>query len=232
MTIHPFRRTLYTQHPRSRFVKSPNPIGFLTRYRSLFILDQPSVHPPQPAGIYNFTQNVKTWKEDTGSNRYRKTMYTEFFRSAPYPLFTTFDSPDFSTVCTRRSRTNTPLQALTLANDPVFWELSVLLADRAMREQSASQPTNEPSDSVKDAVNDAASNNAKDRIRRMVLLAWCRSPNDAELQRLQGFHQSTLEYYRQNPNELEALGVLKIDQAAYAQVARVLFNTDEFVNRD
>ena len=192
----------------------------------------PSVHPPQPAGIYNFTQNVKTWKEDTGSNRYRKTMYTEFFRSAPYPLFTTFDSPDFSTVCTRRSRTNTPLQALTLANDPVFWELSVLLADRAMREQSASQPTNEPDDSPKDAVNDAASNNAKDRIRRMVLLAWCRPPNDAELQRLQGFHQSTLEYYRQNPNELEALGGLKIDQAAYAQVARVLFNTDEFVNRD
>ena len=192
----------------------------------------PSVHPPQPAGIYNFTQNVKTWKEDTGSNRYRKTMYTEFFRSAPYPLFTTFDSPDFSTVCTRRSRTNTPLQALTLANDPVFWELSVLLADRAMREQSASQPTNEPDDSPKDAVNDAALINAKDRIRRMVLLAWCRPPNDAELQRLQGFHQSTLEYYRQNPNELEALGGLKIDQAAYAQVARVLFNTDEFVNRD
>jgi hypothetical protein len=101
-----------------------------------------------------------------------------------------------------------------------------------MREQSASQPTNEPADSVKDAVNDAASNNAKDRIRRMVLLAWCRPPNDAELQRLQGFYQSTLEYYRQNPNELEALGGLKIDQAAYAQVARVLFNTDEFVNRD
>ena len=41
----------------------------------------PSVHPPQPDGVYNFTQNKKAWKEDTGGDRYRKTMYTEFFRS-------------------------------------------------------------------------------------------------------------------------------------------------------
>ncbi|MCY3004987.1 MAG: PSD1 and planctomycete cytochrome C domain-containing protein [Planctomycetota bacterium] len=175
----------------------------------------PSVHPPQPAGVYNFTQTTKAWKEDTGANRYRKTMYTEFFRSAPYPLLTTFDSPDFSTVCTRRSRTNTPLQALTMANDPVFWELSELLAQRAKWE----------SDPLV----------AEQRIHRMVLLAWCRDPSQQELQRLVEFHRANQEYYRQNPAEIESTqGALASDpvEAAYAQVARVLFNTDEFVNRE
>jgi hypothetical protein len=183
----------------------------------------PSVHPPQPAGVYNFTQNVKNWTEDTGANRYRKTMYTEFYRSAPYPLFTTFDSPDFSTVCTRRSRTNTPLQALTLANDPVFWELSLQLADRAKRELNQTPLA---------IHSDQTLVSAQDRIRRMVVLAWCRAPSDSELDRLCQFHASTLEYYRQNPNELESLGGLDVDRATDAQVARVLFNTDEFVNRD
>lgn len=177
----------------------------------------PSVHPPQPSGIYNFTQNVKTWKEDTGANRFRRTMYTEFFRSAPYPLWTTFDSPDFSTVCTRRSRTNTPLQALTLANDPVFWELAIQLADRSLREtpESSSKETN-----------------LQGRIQRMVELAWCRRPTQAELDRLTQLHASVAEYYRQNPDQADQLNGLSVDQAANAQVARVLMNTDEFVNRD
>jgi hypothetical protein len=183
----------------------------------------PSVHPPQPSGIYNFTQNVKTWKEDTGANRFRKTMYTEFFRSAPYPLFTTFDSPDFSTVCTRRSRTNTPLQALTLANDPVFWELSIALADRAEREIQQARTDSDPSTKAVSSL---------DLIRRMVLLAWCRSPTDTELDRLSRFESATIEYYRQNPDELDRLGSFTPERGAAAQVARVLLNADEFVNRD
>src|SRR5690606_10190171 len=73
----------------------------------------PSVHPPQPDGVYSFTQNQKRWVPDRGGNRFRRAMYTEFFRSAPHPLFATFDTPDFQTVCTRRARSNTPLQALT-----------------------------------------------------------------------------------------------------------------------
>ena len=183
----------------------------------------PSVHPPQPAGVYNFTQNVKNWTEDTGANRYRRAMYTEFYRSAPYPLSTTFDSPDFSTVCTRRSRTNTPLQALTLANDPVFWELSLQLADRAKRELTQTPLATH---------SDPTLVSAQDQIRRMVWLAWCRAPSEQELDRLCQFHAATLEYYRQNPNELESLGGLDIARAADAQIARVLLNTDEFVNRD
>ena len=64
-------------------------------------------------------------------------MYTLFFRSAPHPLFTTFDAPDFQTVCTRRGRSNTPLQALTVANDEAFLEFAQGLAARVLREVPA-----------------------------------------------------------------------------------------------
>src|SRR5690606_36126200 len=74
----------------------------------------PSVHPPQPDGVFAFTQTKKKWDEDKGPDRYRRALYTMFYRSAPYPLFTTFDAPDFQNVCTRRGRSNTPLQALTV----------------------------------------------------------------------------------------------------------------------
>jgi hypothetical protein len=94
----------------------------------------PSVHPPQPDGVYSFTQNKKTWRTATGDDRYRRAMYTMFYRSAPYPLFSTFDSPDFQSVCTRRSRSNTPLQALTMANDASLFELAEALGARVIAE--------------------------------------------------------------------------------------------------
>ncbi|NIP96421.1 MAG: DUF1553 domain-containing protein, partial [Akkermansiaceae bacterium] len=93
----------------------------------------PGVYPPQPAGIYAFTQARKNWKTSTGENRFRRGMYTFFYRSAPYPLLSTFDAPDFQTTCTRRARSNTPLQALTIANDPAFLEIAQGLAARLMR---------------------------------------------------------------------------------------------------
>lgn len=69
----------------------------------------------------------------------------------------------------------------------------------------------------------------------MVLLAWCRDPSREELERLNEFYRSAQEYYRQNPPEIHsATGIQAADpdNAAYAQVARVLLNTDEFVNRE
>jgi hypothetical protein len=97
-------------------------------------LGGPPVKPPQPDGVYAFTQNTKDWKTDPAPRRFRRALYTLFIRSAPYPLFGTFDAPDFQQVCTRRGRSNTPLQALALANDPAFAELTRLLAARVRRE--------------------------------------------------------------------------------------------------
>jgi mono/diheme cytochrome c family protein len=94
----------------------------------------PSVYPPQPAGVYAFTQVPRTWKASTGKDRYRRGMYTYFWRSAPHPGLAVFDAPDASTACTRRNRSNTPLQALTLLNDKGFYELARGLADRILKE--------------------------------------------------------------------------------------------------
>ncbi len=94
----------------------------------------PSVHLPQPDGVYTFTQEAKKWVTDTGPNRFRRALYTLFYRSAPHPLFTAFDAPNFQTTCTRRPRSDTPLQALTLANDQAFIEMAQGLAARLINE--------------------------------------------------------------------------------------------------
>jgi hypothetical protein len=94
----------------------------------------PSVFPPQPDGVYAFTQVPRTWKASTGRDRYRRGMYTYFWRTAPHPSLTVFDAPDASTACTRRNRSNTPLQALTLLNDRGFFELARALAYRILKE--------------------------------------------------------------------------------------------------
>jgi hypothetical protein len=94
----------------------------------------PSIFPPQPEGIYRFTQIDKHWKASTGPDRYRRGLYTYFWRSAPHPSLTVFDAPDATTACTRRNRSNVPLQALTLLNDQGYVELAQGLAARVLRE--------------------------------------------------------------------------------------------------
>ena len=97
-----------------------------------------SVRPPQPAGIaeLGYANSVK-WVESTGADRYRRGLYIHFQRTTPYPMLMNFDEPDSNTSCTRRRRSNTPLQALNLLNDPVFFEAAQALAARAVREAPA-----------------------------------------------------------------------------------------------
>jgi hypothetical protein len=94
----------------------------------------PSVYPPQPQGVYNFTQVPKEWATSTGPDRYRRGLYTFLWRSAPHPGLTVFDAPDATFACTRRNRSNTPLQALTLLNDQGFFEFAQALAGRILKE--------------------------------------------------------------------------------------------------
>src|SRR5207302_9973937 len=94
----------------------------------------PSVHPPQPEGIYRFTQVPRVWKADAGPDRFRRGLYTYFWRSAPHPGLVVFDAPDATSACTRRNRSNTPLQALTLLNDQAFFEFAQALAARVLKE--------------------------------------------------------------------------------------------------
>jgi hypothetical protein len=101
--------------------------GLLTR-----TIGGPSVFPPQPEGVFDFTQDPKPWIAATGGERYRRGMYTHFWRSSPYPMLLAFDAPSGNVTCTRRIRSNTPLQALTLANDEAFFECAQALAQQAV----------------------------------------------------------------------------------------------------
>jgi hypothetical protein len=103
--------------------------GLLTR-----TVGGPSVYPPQPNGVYAFTQVPRTWEASNGPDRYRRGLYTYFWRSAPHPDLTVFDAPEALAACTRRNRSNTPLQALTLLNDQGFFEFAQALAKRILRE--------------------------------------------------------------------------------------------------
>jgi mono/diheme cytochrome c family protein len=90
----------------------------------------PGVFPPQPKEVFSFTQSQRKWEESKGPDRFRRGMYTYIWRQSQHPLMTTFDAADAQTACTKRNRSNTPLQALHLANDPVFVELAEGLGKR------------------------------------------------------------------------------------------------------
>ena len=96
----------------------------------------PSVYPPQPAGVMALGQLKRDWKPSTGADRYRRGMYTFFWRATPHPALMVFDSSDGFSACTRRIRSNTPLQALTLLNDEAFYECAQALAKRVEHAES------------------------------------------------------------------------------------------------
>ena len=93
-------------------------------------LGGPPVYPPQPANIWRVTGAVDNkYPTSTGADRYRRGVYTVWRRSSPYPSFVNFDAPDRAACVVKRPRTNTPLQALTLLNDPVYVEAAASLAE-------------------------------------------------------------------------------------------------------
>src|SRR6202035_2255804 len=92
----------------------------------------PSVFPPQPEGVMGLGQVKREWKTSAGSNRYRRGLYTFLYRSTPHPLLTSFDANNATASCTRRLRSNTPLQALILLNDEASLECARALAARAL----------------------------------------------------------------------------------------------------
>ena len=94
----------------------------------------PSVYPPAPAFLFQPPASYapKTWKSTEGPDRYRRALYTFRFRSVPYPMLQAFDAPNGEMSCVRRARSNTPLQALTTLNEPLFVESAQALARRTL----------------------------------------------------------------------------------------------------
>lgn len=178
----------------------------------------PPVYPPQPEDVFHFTQTAKVWPTSTGSDRYRRSLYVWRWRSSLYPFLATFDAPDGTVACTRRNRSDTPLQALTLANDPMMVEIAVAFARRLREEPAASDA---------------------ERIERAFEQCLSRPPTERERERLQRFFQAEQEAFRDDPDAArELLGEsapgdveTRARQAALTSVSRVLFNLDEFVTR-
>jgi len=179
----------------------------------------PSVRPPLPADIaaLGYANSVK-WKESEGEHRFRRGMYIFFQRTVPYPMLMTFDAPDSNTTCTRRERSNTPLQALTLWNDPVFFDCARALGRRVAGE------------STLDA-----------RLKRAFELCLTRPPSRTELARLRRLYTDQQGVIEQDPDSAsKILGLDEsteppanaVDRASLVAAARVIMNLDEFITRD
>ena len=102
-------------------------------------LGGPSVFPPAPDFLFvpPASYGPKIWKEAKGPDRYRRATYTFRYRSVPYPALQTFDAPNGDFSCVRRARSNTPLQALTSLNEPIFLECARALALKTVWEGGA-----------------------------------------------------------------------------------------------
>src|SRR5207248_1280162 len=99
----------------------------------------PSVFPYQPKGLWEETAygdvySAQTYSQSSGKDLYRRSMYTFWKRTSPPPSLNTFDAPDREKCTGRRARTNTPLQALVLLNDPTYVEAARALAQRMIGE--------------------------------------------------------------------------------------------------
>lgn len=176
-----------------------------------------SVYPPQPGGVYAFTQRNAAWPTSKGADRYRRGLYTFFMRSAPYPMLTTFDTPRFNTTCTRRVRSNTPLQSLTLANDETMLESARALGRRLIRE----------------------TNTDSGRIELAYQLCFARRPSQQEADRLLTYVASQQADFFASPIDAKSISESAegnneqlAELAAWTIVARVLLNLDEFITRE
>jgi hypothetical protein len=96
----------------------------------------PSVFPPAPEFLFQppTSYGPKPWAYDHGADKYRRALYTMRYRSVPYPALQTFDAPTGDIACVRRVRSNTPLQALTTLNEPLFLECAQALATKTLTE--------------------------------------------------------------------------------------------------
>ena len=174
----------------------------------------PSIKPPLPSDIAALGYaNSVSWKASGGENKYRRGLYIHAQRTVPYPMLTTFDANDTSVACMRRERSNTPLQALTLLNDPVFFEAAQALGQR-MSQQG---------------------DDLRAQIRYGFERCVSRPASDAEIERLAKLYDVQQKLIGDTPQSAEKITGKKeatAQQAALITLARVMLNLDEAITRE
>ena len=181
----------------------------------------PPVRPYQPPGIWeNKVGGTRvTYNLSEGEDRFRRGVYTVWKRTSPYPSFINFDAPNRNACVVRRLRSNTPLQALTLLNDPVYVEAAKALARRVLTEK--------------------ASASLEDKLRFAFQLCLTRTPTGSELKTLLRLYHEQLASSRQHAGSAEKLlgdfqkppGVDAAHFAAWYSVASALLNLDETITK-
>ena len=185
-----------------------------------------SIMPPAPAYLFQPPASYAPfpWKDETGPDRYRRSLYVWRRRSTPFPMLTTFDAPDASTSCVRRSRSNTPLQALMTLNETTAMESARAMARRVLK--------------------DGGSTDA-DRIAYGFRLCTGRMPTETERAVLKSLLAKETQRFAdgmanpwevatgasQKPTDLPN-GSTPTQLATYTLISRVLLNLDETITKD
>ncbi len=174
----------------------------------------PSVYAPAPEFLFQppVSYGPKIWKEEKGPERYRRALYTFRYRSVPYPVLQNFDTPNGDASCVRRSRSNTPLQALTTLNEPLFLEAARALAAKTLAEGGKSDGQ---------------------RLNFAVRRCISREPNEKESSTLLGLLDKQRKRYASGGlNAADLVGENSQELAAWTSVARVLLNLDETITKE
>jgi hypothetical protein len=180
----------------------------------------PSVMPYQPDGVWNVVYSSQKWESSSGEDRYRRGVYTYTRRTSPYPSMVAFDAGSREVCLVRRVRTNTPLQALVMLNDPVYVEAAQALG----RKMAA-----------------FGGGDLRKKAAYGFHAALSRPPAKAELNRLVALYEGEYARFRGDATAADAMATQPIgplpeglsapEAAAWSTVANVLLNLDEFVTR-
>ena len=163
-----------------------------------------SIYPPQPEGVAQLGYGGNEWPESKGAERYRRGLYIFFQRTSPYPMLMNFDAPDSNVSCSRRTRSNTPLQSLNLLNDDVFVEAARALAWRLEREAPAGFAP---------------------RYEYASLLVLGRKPSEYERERMARHFDEQAQIFAAETRGGQP-------ESGWLGVSRVLLNLDEFLTRE
>ncbi|MDD7984019.1 PSD1 and planctomycete cytochrome C domain-containing protein [Lentisphaera marina] len=180
-----------------------------------------NVMPYQPQGYYDSMNfNPFKYKSERNDEQYRKAVYMHFQRTFLHPFLVNFDVPNREIALCSRTPSNTPLQALTLLNDPTFVEAAKILAQRLIKEGGQSPEA---------------------KLKWLYLNALSRQAEQQEIETLKAFYEEQVKFYQSNPEQAQGLlkvGNKKVDPhlnaaelAAWTQVARGMMNTHEFIVR-
>lgn len=177
----------------------------------------PSVMPYQPVGIWASPYDGRTWVKSEGEEQYRRAIYTYWKRTGPYPSFINFDGTAREVCTSRRIKTNTPLQALTLLNDSTYWDISVQFAKQIMQHQKGT---------------------VKEKISKGYYLATGIPINEKKSKILEDLYATTIQQLKNDKQRVtkmiadSTVNKQKTELAAFSVVTNAILNLDEVITKN